>query len=1503
MIEFPVLIAALFQLHSDSEVASKFIKFTAEALAIPPEDVRSVASPSRFADFVLAQVKAASLAAFFCKTCWHLAQPYAYSAGHVVLLLEFCPPEALTARKELLICLRHLFCSEMRPLFAPHLDRLLSSRVLYGQVSIFPALRTLKPLSLSALADLVHPMRPNLTEAQTRNTCSVFISCLRDQSLPWNIQAMIIRFLLALIETPLATVLSSPAALFDAKLGSQDVIFQILSALADFLEALLLQLPSILTNVSSRYEASGRMRSVSVWPESEAEPECSLSAAATEISGRQALSLLGLVFSALNFSVPCVLLAGGPAAHSPTMPQLLILHKLFRASLRCGVQYVSLHRLVFAETFDPEHAPLVARAFLSLPTPIFATLVAGSIHLIVELAEHDPASLPLLECFLQFDRQSQSSCFIEILFKHWHGRTPSSLLSPLALSCYRAILSASERNENPRAGPDSFPMPPTWTKKFLAFCFDQAVSANPAELRGVFPLMRSLFLQFSTTAKVWTRAAPVLCNFFMRAFIGDPAAPPLHSAVHSGFALSIVAANPFNRRQFAAFLRSWQLEWARLSSAPDRSMLGQLRLLKHLFHKVPMQFGLFPEMRSFYVALLSRCLSENRQAVRPAALRLLRAQPRTLSLPPRRRSVDEASSFLVEMQGLEAPRAFTIVPLSQALPFAQRLLHSPASSTGERLQVFSFITECIELYLDPNSSCTTSAVPDSHESLAPLRIHNEQLARESLKAPKSWITESDTLRELLLTVIMSAEGELASEARAYLSHLAMHFSVLYLTMTSASRSRDALDPLSLIDALLLASSSSHQAFSRVGDRCLADLLSSLVALAGSADGLASTIFVRYLSERLLSMCYLRNLDTLRAGAEGLLALATLLGFPWLSTFGAEALRALFFSLKSLTTSVNPSQSNTQKTVSLVILAAVSLFSTDLPSPMIKILISKLDDSTSSVRETSQKCFETLAKIGHVDLSVLFIQWSPLIDDLFERMGSSSFRGFSKRGSFRVPPKAVGIRALPFLLQQCPNAISDSILAQVLTRALPKETAADDEPRLDYNGVLLSQLFCSFSRVQSVLSQDDKLIRRLAILFMLNLRQRSKKVAGLGTHGISILRDCSSSSQALRYTLSESHGRLDSCEPKKDAAFSADRRLAAIIPSDSEQAPVALISSLSTILSTLSSESPVNLNGKVMRVVTMFSLLPAFITASHVSSFLHLFVSLHEKMAAIVPPGLIMVSNKLARIISAHLNVCLALFYDKLGDLQFSSLFLHTLEVEPTLSSNLQIHSQLLLDRCFADSGSPHFLEGLRIIEILQSRGQNILESSPELLCALREAWKRRTAPVAAPGPGWLLKACIESQLLGKILVFHAMKAKVDHGLLLTLFRALCSPQSFCVDAVYRLFTLDIPRTFTMQDSSRLIQYSLRLFSGEEFPTGEEGDEWKASWIRHVLHPLISAHDPESNMEDPLFDCVSPLIVEHISTAQTHAPGLRYECLRLGCVMLDKFPQRARKELRSLSRFA
>jgi transformation/transcription domain-associated protein len=217
--ECPIIVVSVFQAHRASVAANvklfvPLIKSILLLQAKPQERAHAEAAAqgklftgvckdiknrAAFGEFITAQVKTMSFLAYLLRMYAQQLQDFLPTLPSVVVrLLQDCPREKSSARKELLVAIRHIINFNYRRIFLEKIDELLDERTLIGDgLTVY---ETMRPLAYSMLADLIHHVRDHLSRDQIRKTVEVYTKNLHDEFPGTSFQTMSAKLLLNMAE-------------------------------------------------------------------------------------------------------------------------------------------------------------------------------------------------------------------------------------------------------------------------------------------------------------------------------------------------------------------------------------------------------------------------------------------------------------------------------------------------------------------------------------------------------------------------------------------------------------------------------------------------------------------------------------------------------------------------------------------------------------------------------------------------------------------------------------------------------------------------------------------------------------------------------------------------------------------------------------------------------------------------------------------------------------------------------------------------------------------------------------------------------------------------------------------------------------------------------------------------------------------------------------------------------------------------------------------------------
>lgn len=250
LIECPVIVMFLFQLYPArmKHNISALLPFMVKSIEFRvPADQVEQASKGTYQDFVGAQVKTVSFLSFLLKQCQDMMKPYEQTMpSSVVQLLQACPGDAVSIRKDLLVATRHILATPLRVGFFGHIGLLLNERVLVG--SGRAAYETLRPLAYSFLAELVFYVRMDLPLEQLSRIIYMFSTNVHDRTLSYTIQTTSVRLLLNLFDGMLKK--------HDAELRPRQLLIRIMHTIVYKFSSIASQVPRLLNALSGNEDCA-----------------------------------------------------------------------------------------------------------------------------------------------------------------------------------------------------------------------------------------------------------------------------------------------------------------------------------------------------------------------------------------------------------------------------------------------------------------------------------------------------------------------------------------------------------------------------------------------------------------------------------------------------------------------------------------------------------------------------------------------------------------------------------------------------------------------------------------------------------------------------------------------------------------------------------------------------------------------------------------------------------------------------------------------------------------------------------------------------------------------------------------------------------------------------------------------------------------------------------------------------------------------------------------------
>ncbi|KDR83700.1 hypothetical protein GALMADRAFT_236040 [Galerina marginata CBS 339.88] len=171
----------------------------------------SIRNPGLYNDFMQAQIKMLSYLAYVMRFSADLADSYGETLILTALrLLQDCPSNNVALRRDLMVVFRHLMGTPHRRALFDHLDKLFDERVLLGtSIASQEALRT---TVYTAIADLVHHVRSDLTAVQLGHIVQVYSSMMHNPALGFGLHTLFAKMMFGLTDVILTKETSHGAA-------------------------------------------------------------------------------------------------------------------------------------------------------------------------------------------------------------------------------------------------------------------------------------------------------------------------------------------------------------------------------------------------------------------------------------------------------------------------------------------------------------------------------------------------------------------------------------------------------------------------------------------------------------------------------------------------------------------------------------------------------------------------------------------------------------------------------------------------------------------------------------------------------------------------------------------------------------------------------------------------------------------------------------------------------------------------------------------------------------------------------------------------------------------------------------------------------------------------------------------------------------------------------------------------------------------------------------------
>ncbi|EGO01921.1 hypothetical protein SERLA73DRAFT_166433 [Serpula lacrymans var. lacrymans S7.3] len=354
-----------------------------------------------YVDFISAQIKMVSYLAYIMRGLGDEYDPY----GETLILaslriLQDCPANAIAARRDLMIVLRHLMSTPHRKALLNQLDKLFNDRILLG--SGVGSKETLQPSAYAAVADLVHHLRSELTTAQLARIANVYSGLIHNPYLTSNHHTLFAKMMFNLIDVITAK---------DTKQGSARVLGAMFETCVDKVDSM----TSVLDELFERVEKAKNGDSDSI--------DFSLVQKARPVAGavyatekpEDAVNEFRLLFRTILHGFRACL-AGLRKCDAPT-PDGVLIFRLFESCIRCMALFDAEPREA-TEAMD-----WFGGVLLEVNLHVFQEVWTHKIDFFFQCSQKRPSLLHI--CQGLFGREQVSPTLVAIVLRYLVDRLPS----------------------------------------------------------------------------------------------------------------------------------------------------------------------------------------------------------------------------------------------------------------------------------------------------------------------------------------------------------------------------------------------------------------------------------------------------------------------------------------------------------------------------------------------------------------------------------------------------------------------------------------------------------------------------------------------------------------------------------------------------------------------------------------------------------------------------------------------------------------------------------------------------------------------------------------------------------------------------------------------------------------------------------------------------------------------------------------------------------------------
>ncbi|KAK2466244.1 hypothetical protein APHAL10511_001886, partial [Amanita phalloides] len=159
----------------------------------------TIKNPSTYADMIQCQIKLLSYVAYVMRFLSEINEPWGEMLIRCAMrLLLDCPANGISLRKDLMVVFRHLVGTPHRIALFDQIDKLFDERVLLG--TGIASKEMLRPVAYSAVADMVHHLRNELSVEQITRIVQTYSRMLHNPALGNNMHLLFAKMIFGLAD-------------------------------------------------------------------------------------------------------------------------------------------------------------------------------------------------------------------------------------------------------------------------------------------------------------------------------------------------------------------------------------------------------------------------------------------------------------------------------------------------------------------------------------------------------------------------------------------------------------------------------------------------------------------------------------------------------------------------------------------------------------------------------------------------------------------------------------------------------------------------------------------------------------------------------------------------------------------------------------------------------------------------------------------------------------------------------------------------------------------------------------------------------------------------------------------------------------------------------------------------------------------------------------------------------------------------------------------------------